>query len=187
VGIVDEKDIIDGSTVRKGDALLGLASSGLHSNGYSLAREALLNCAGLSLNETVKPLNIPLGQELLKPTRIYSGIITRLLANHKVNGIAHITGGGIIENLGRVIPDGFTAEVSKGSLPGLPIFELIQELGNVEEREMFRTFNMGVGMILAAPEDEAAAIISELHESGEQALQLGEVKTDTGKGKVIIR
>ncbi len=187
VGIVDEKNVIDGSAVSEGDALLGLASSGLHSNGYSLAREALLNYAGLSLNETVKPLNIPLGRELLKPTRIYSGIVNRLLANHEVNGIAHITGGGIVENLGRVIPDGLTAEVSKDSLPVLPVFELIKELGNVEEREMFRTFNMGVGIILVAPGDEAAAIISELHESGEQALQLGEVKTGGSEGKVIIR
>jgi phosphoribosylformylglycinamidine cyclo-ligase len=186
VGIVEEERIIDGSSVAEGDLLLGLPSSGLHSNGFSLARKVLLETAALPLHRPAAPMKIPLGEELLKPTRIYSGLITRLLAHHPVNGIAHITGGGIPENLGRVIPDGLTARVDKSALPSLPIFETIRNLGGIEEMEMFRTFNMGVGMILVVPGGAAAQITSTLNGEGERVLALGEVVKDTGEGKVVI-
>ena len=186
VGVVDKSKVITGERVQIGDQVIGLASTGVHSNGYSLVR-AVLEKSGLSLTDSMPGGTEPLSQTLLRPTQIYCKPVKALIDRVRVKSLAHITGGGIVENLGRVIPDGLTAEVSKGSLPALPVFELIQELGNVEEREMFRTFNMGVGMILVAPEDEAAAIISELHESGEQVIQLGEVKTERKEGKVIIR
>lgn len=186
VGIVDKKDIIDGSAVIKGNILLAMPSTGLHSNGYSLARKVLLEMAHLSLDARVDPLSCPLGQELLKPTRIYSAVITRLLTHHKINGIAHITGGGIPGNLSRVIPDGLTAEIAKGSLPALPVFKLIQQLGDVDESEMFRTFNMGIGMILVVPKGESAAITSELRQAGEEVLELGEVKSGRARDKVVI-
>ncbi len=186
VGIVDEKNIVDGNAVAEGNVLLGLASNGLHSNGYSLARKILLESANLPLHEIADPLDIPLGEELLRPTRIYSGIIIPLLASHQINGMAHITGGGIHENLGRVIPNGLTAEVIKSSLPSLAIFKLIERLGKVEESEMFNTFNMGVGMIIVVPRETASAITAELRKIGEEVYQLGEVKKGKGSDKVVV-
>jgi phosphoribosylformylglycinamidine cyclo-ligase len=149
VGIVDRARLIDGRTCRKGDAVLGLASSGLHSNGYSLARRVF----------TEKELKGPIGRELLKPTRIYTRAILSVLKKLPIKAMAHITGGGFYDNIPRVIPEGLRVKICDGSWPIPDIFRIIQERGGVDERELFRTLNMGVGMaVVVAAKDAALAL-----------------------------
>ncbi|MBO8169138.1 MAG: phosphoribosylformylglycinamidine cyclo-ligase [Thermoanaerobacteraceae bacterium] len=154
VGVVDRENIVDGSTVRKGDVIIGIPSSGLHSNGYSLARKVLLHDDYGRLEQYVDELGCTLGEEMLKPTIIYVPVVLPLLDRINVKGMAHITGGGLVENVPRVLPQGLTVKFDFGSWPVPPIFKLIQQQGDVAEEEMYRTFNMGIGFVLiVAPED----------------------------------
>jgi len=174
VGVVDRQNIIDGSKIKKGDKLIGLASSGLHSNGFSLVRHIFrLNEEKLMQFYTV--LNTTLGEELLRPTKIYVKPVLDLISRFEIKGISNITGGGFIENVPRMLPAGVKAVIHKGSWPVLPIFKLIEGTGNVGEKDMYNTFNMGIGMVLAVNSHQAEDIVSYLGSNGCEAYIIGEV------------
>ncbi len=154
VGAVRRSEMVDGSAVRPGMALLGMASSGLHSNGFSLVRRLLLEEAGYALDAVVPGLQRPLAEELLEPTRIYVRPLLALLRSCDVAAMAHITGGGLIDNIPRVLPAGCAARIERGSWREPPIFGVLRELGELSEREMLRTFNCGLGMVVALPADQ---------------------------------
>ncbi|TVY06963.1 phosphoribosylformylglycinamidine cyclo-ligase [Paenibacillus cremeus] len=175
VGIVDKKKIIDGSTIRPGDVVLGLASSGVHSNGFSLVRKLLLEEKGYSLTDQVDALGGRLGDALLAPTKIYVKPVLGVLEQVKIKGMAHITGGGFLENIPRVLPEGVNVEIDYGSWPILPIFELMQREGGISNNDMFRTFNMGIGMVVIVAEDDAAKAVELFEQKGEKAYTLGRV------------
>jgi len=168
VGIVEKSKIIDGSRVKTGDCLLGLASAGLHSNGYSLARKVFFEVAGYTVDTFSSGLGRSIGEEMLVPTRIYVKIILELLKNFDLNGIAHVTGGGLAENIPRILPQGTKAVLRKKSWPVPPVFALLQEIGRIEDQEMFRTFNMGLGMILVVPAGQAGDCLAWLAQKGEK-------------------
>lgn len=184
VGVVERSQIIDGSTIQPGDVLIGLASSGLHSNGFSLARKVLLEEAGYSVQDTVESLDAKLGDVLLTPTKIYVKPILELLKEHTVKGMVHVTGGGFYDNIPRVLPDGVECHVEVGAWPMPKIFDLIQSKGNLSDYDMYRTFNMGIGMILVVSKDSSDAILRRLIELGEKAYLIGEVKS--GDRQVIL-
>ena len=176
VGIVDEEKIIDGKRLAQGDTLIGLASTGVHSNGFSLVRK-VLDVEHADLTSPVEQLGgKSLGETLLTPTRIYVKAIKALLkAGVDIHAVSHITGGGFYENVPRMMTDGLTARIQLSSFPKLPIFQLIQDKGNIPERDMYNTFNMGIGMILALPADQAQQALSVLADAGESAYAIGEV------------
>lgn len=173
VGIVDKKKLITGQHIANGDVLIGLASSGIHSNGYSLVRKILLEEGKLSLQETYGSLETILGEELLRPTKIYVKSVLEVLKKVEVKGIAHITGGGFIENIPRMLPEGIGAEIEYGSWPILPIFDLLQETGKLNRMDMFNIFNMGIGMVLAVNEADLAVAMDVLASQGEKAYVIG--------------
>jgi len=176
VGIVDKKKMIDGSSIAAGDAVIGFASSGIHSNGFSLVRRLLLEEAGLSLNDELAELDgAKLGDVLIEPTRIYVKSALKLIEQVNVKGMAHITGGGFIENIPRMLPDNVNVDIQYGSWPILPIFDLMQQKGSITNRDMFTTFNMGVGLVIVVPADQAEAALSIAAELGEQAYRIGTV------------
>lgn len=175
VGIVDKKKIIDGRSIAPGDAVLGFASSGVHSNGFSLVRKLLLQDKGYSLHDEVAELGGKLGDTLLAPTKIYVKPILALLEQVNIKGMAHITGGGFLENIPRVLPEGVNVRIDYGSWPILPIFKLLQDAGSVSNNDMFRTFNMGIGMVLVVPADQAEEAIRLAEAQGEQAYRIGTV------------
>jgi len=174
VGIIDRDRIIDGKTIREGDLLVGLASAGLHSNGFSLVRK-VLNTSRENLGKYDERLGKTLGEELLTPTRIYVKTILSLIGKHEIKGIANITGGGFIENIPRIIPEGLGAVIHKGSWEVLPIFRLLRETGDIPEKDMYNTFNMGIGMVLAVSPDEADEIVRSAIQLGEKAFVIGEI------------
>ena len=176
VGIVDEEKIIDGKRLAQGDVLIGLASTGVHSNGFSLVRK-VLDVEHADLTSPVEQLGgKSLGEALLTPTRIYVKAIKALLkAGIDIHAVSHITGGGFYENVPRMMTDGLTARIRLDSFPKLPIFQLIQDKGNIPQRDMYNTFNMGIGMILALPADQAQQALSVLADAGESAYAIGEV------------
>ena len=174
VGIVDQDKLIDGSAVREGDVLIGLASSGVHSNGFSLVRK-LFPPTSEVLGEKVEALGCTLGEELLRPTRIYVKTVLALNEEFHLHGIAHITGGGFHENIPRILPKGLRASIQKGTWPVLPIFELLAEKNNTPLDDLFYTFNMGIGMVLAVPAEEADAVLARANELGEKAYRIGSV------------
>ena len=176
VGIVDEEKIIDGKKLAEGDVLIGLASSGVHSNGFSLVRK-VFDIENADLKTPMEELGgKSLGETLLAPTRIYVKAIKGLLKDGvDIHAVSHITGGGFYENVPRMMTDGLTAEIQLNSFPRLPIFELIQSKGNIPERDMYNTFNMGIGMILAVPADQAQKALDNLKAAGETAYQIGKV------------
>ena len=176
VGIVDEEKIIDGKRLAQGDVLIGLASTGVHSNGFSLVRK-VLDVEHADLTSPVEQLGgKSLGETLLTPTRIYVKAIKALLkAGIDIHAVSHITGGGFYENVPRMMTDGLTARIRLDSFPKLPIFQLIQDKGNIPERDMYNTFNMGIGMILALPAGQAQQALSILADAGESAYAIGEV------------
>jgi len=176
VGIADEDKIITGENIKAGDLIIGLKSSGLHSNGFTLARAALFDRAGCVYTAEFEGLDDNLGKELLRPTKIYVKTVLALLKKYKINGIAHITGGGLIENLPRIIPEGLKAEIKKRSWQPSKIFKLIQQAGEIEEREMYRTFNMGIGMCLVIRSEDKDCILDQLEEMGEEACLIGKIK-----------
>lgn len=179
VGVVERSRIINGSAIKAGDAILGLASSGLHSNGYSLARKVLLEPAedkpALGLGDRLAELGCTLGEELLKPTRIYVPSVLPLLEKYEIHGLAHITGGGLVDNISRILPPGLGAAIQRGSWPVPPIFKLIQERGQVAEAEMQRVFNLGLGYVIVAPPAAAQAMLAELSSQGERCWVVGQV------------
>jgi phosphoribosylformylglycinamidine cyclo-ligase len=174
VGIVDKNKIINGKNIKAGDKLIGLPSSGIHSNGYSLVRK-LVNPTVKSLNEYIEKLGCTLGEELLKPTKIYVKTILALIEKYDIKGISHITGGGFIENIPRMIPEGLRVNIQKGSWPILPIFDLLKSLGNMADRDIFNTFNMGIGMVLAVEADKADNITAYLKSVGQDAYIIGSI------------
>jgi len=175
VGVVDRDNLIDGSSITVGDTLIGLASSGLHSNGYSLARKVIFERMGLSIDSILPETGNTVADELLTPTKIYVKSVLNLLRDFTINGIAHITGGGLLENIPRVLPHGCKAMVRKGTWPVLPIFSILQDAGNIEESEMHRTLNCGIGMVLAVPANQADEILIRLSGLNERAYIIGEV------------
>ncbi|TSK08231.1 MAG: phosphoribosylformylglycinamidine cyclo-ligase [Geobacter sp.] len=182
VGVVEREKIIDGSSITVGNKLIGLASSGLHSNGYSLARKVLLEHMGLGINDTLPELDKTVAEELLTPTRIYVRSVLNLLRDFNISGLAHITGGGLLENVPRVLPNGCKAVIKKDSWEIPAIFKTIRKGGNIEENEMYRTFNCGIGMVLVVPEREADDIMIRLTGLNETAYMIGEVvKCEPGK------
>lgn len=187
VGIVEKGEIIDGSRVSVGDAVIGLPSSGLHSNGYSLARKVLLEKKKYRLSDTPKPLPRSLGEELLEPTRIYVQTVLALRREFDVRAVAHITGGGLLENIPRALPKGCAAylDSSKWKMPS--VMELIEKEGRVDREEMLRTFNCGVGMILVVPAKSAPAVLKKLAKMKEKASVIGEiVKRKPGSAGVVV-
>jgi phosphoribosylformylglycinamidine cyclo-ligase len=162
VGVVDREKIIDGRTVAPGDIVLGLPSAGLHTNGYSLARKLFFERAGYAPDNYSDELSENFGAALLKPHLSYLTVLDGLLDTGLIKGLAHITGGGLLENIPRILPQGTGVEIKRDSWPALPIFELMQRLGNIEETEMFRTFNMGIGMIIICRSSDVSAIKAHL-------------------------
>jgi len=190
VGIVERKKIITGQNIRKGDVILGLGSSGLHSNGYSLVRDICFKKASLKITDVLDELDgAMLGDVLLEPTRIYVRSIIKLLSQYKVkqivHGMAHITGGGLMGNIPRILPKDCNAAIKKESWPRQRIFDFLQNTGPVEAGEMFRVFNMGIGFVLVVAEDFADSIVKKLSLYGEKVYKIGRITT--GSGKVVLK
>ncbi len=180
VGIVDYDNIVDGKNIKPGDVLLGVASSGLHSNGYSLVRH-VFDMTSENLNRNIAELGCTLGEELLRPTRIYVKSLKRLTKEIKVKGISNITGGGFYENIPRMLNNGVCAKVSKTAYEVPAIFKLLAKEGNIPERDMYNTFNMGISLVIAVDKNDADSAMNILKECGEQVCVLGEViKGDGG-------
>lgn len=184
VGVVDKKKMIDGSKLTAGDVLIGVASSGVHSNGYSLVRKTL-GIDENSVKKYVDELGKTLGEELLTPTKIYVKAIQNLIANVDVKAISHITGGGFYENVPRMLGENTHAVIRKNSAPVLPIFNVIAKAGNIPERDMYNTFNMGIGLMVAVPASDADKAIKALADAGETAYIMGEITTGE-KGITLV-
>jgi len=176
VGVVEKSDIVTGSEVRPGDRVLGLASSGLHSNGYTLARQVIFERLGLTPGDRVPALGRSVADELLEPTRIYVKPVLALLKTVPVLAMAHVTGGGVSLNLPRVLPEGCQAVIDPRAWPVPPIFRIIQEAGRVEDAEMRRTFNMGLGYLLVVRPGDAARAAQTLSAAGERVFDVGEIR-----------
>jgi len=179
VGVVERQKLLCGSTIVPGDKLLGVASSGLHSNGYSLVRKIVFERAGLEINDFIEQIGTTVGEALLRPTMIYARAVRSVLAHYKVkgvvHGIAHITGGGLQENLSRILPSGVGIAIQPGSWPVPPVFKWLQQLGDVEEKEMYRVFNMGLGLVLVVSPYYAESIQQQLAASGLESWSIGQV------------
>ena len=178
VGIVDRESIIDGSRVEEGDLLVGLPSSGLHSNGYSLVRKILFEKEGMSVQSYVEDFGCILGEVLIKPTRIYAKQVLKAVETADVKGIAHITGGGFLENIPRIIPEGLRADIYPDRWKVPEVFKFIQHRGGIGQQEMFRTFNMGIGLVLAADPGQAEVLLEGLKNDG--AVVIGRISRGTG-------
>jgi phosphoribosylformylglycinamidine cyclo-ligase len=179
VGIMDKKKAIDGSKIKAGDVLIGIASSGIHSNGYSLVRK-VFNPTQSGLNEYIEKLGSTLGEALLTPTKIYVKPVLDLISKVEVKGLSHVTGGGFIENIPRMMPEGTKVNIEEGTWPVLPIFDLLQQIGKVERMSMYNTFNMGIGMVAAVNAEDADKAIAILEENGEKAYKIGYVSEGSG-------
>jgi len=175
VGWVRRRHIVDGSRIRPGDVVLGLASAGLHTNGYSLARKVLLEQEGMKLTEPVPELGRTLGDELLAPHRCYWPVVQPLLARGWLKGLVHVTGGGLTDNTPRILPHGCQAEIRLGSWPVLPIFELIARLGRVPQDDMLRTFNLGIGLALVVGERDLGRVSAALRKKREKFWMIGRI------------
>lgn len=175
VGVVDHDKIVDGTALAVGHKIVGVGSSGLHSNGYSLVRRIVFERAKLSLTDELPGCGRSVADELLEPTKIYSEIILNLLKEIKISGMCHVTGGGIPGNLPRILPQGVQARVERGSWEVPPVFGFLQEAGGVSEAEMLRTFNMGLGLLLIVPEDEVQEVILRCQAMKERAWLVGEI------------
>lgn len=182
-GVVEKSKIITGAGIKVGDIIIGLKSSGLHTNGYTLARKVLLDKMGLTVDTHRPELGCAVGEALLAPHRDYSRIVWPLLRTHPVKGIAHITGGGFIDNIPRILPSGVDAVIERSTWEVPPLFRLMQEGGGVPEDDMYRSTNMGVGLVMVIGEDSESAFISALAVAGESPITIGRI----GKGKGITR
>ena len=180
VGVVERDKLLDGSLIQAGDVLIGIESSGLHSNGFSLVRKAVFDVAKLEIDSQVSELGQSVGEALLVPTKIYAAAVQALLNDPQtethVSGIAHITGGGLAENTGRIVPQGVQAAIRRGSWTVPAVFNWIQSLGEIAQEEMYRVFNMGIGLVLAVRPDGVDAVRNALTERGENAHVIGEVR-----------
>lgn len=179
VGIVQKSRVINGSAIKAGDALIGLASSGIHSNGFSLVRR-LFGENPSDLTRYSAELKKSVGEEVLTPTRIYVKTILELVKKYQIKGIAHITGGGFIENIPRMLPEGLKARINTGSYEILPVFNVLAQLSGLDEAQLYNTFNMGVGMVLAVDSAQADSIVKSACELGEKAYIIGEVAQGEG-------
>ena len=182
VGMVDKEKIITGEKVAEGNVIVGIASSGIHSNGYSLVRKVFFDKMQMDVKDYVEELGQTLGEALLTPTKIYAAACNAVLPQFDVNGIVHITGGGFYENIPRILPEGLAAKIQVGTWSVPPIFPYIKKCGNIDKKEMFSTFNMGVGMMMFVEAKDADAVVKALREAGETADIIGQVvKTDDEK------
>ncbi len=186
VGVVNREDIIDGSTITVGDKLIGIASNGLHSNGYSLVRKIFFDQLQMNVDEYVKEFNKTLGEELITPTRIYAKTIANLLRDFDIHGMAHITGGGLLDNIDRILPHGCAAHIKRGSWDVHPVFSYVREKGGVTENEMYRTFNNGIGMVLVVADGDADDILLRLKGLKENAFIIGEILDYPGEDHRVI-
>ncbi|MGM9988706.1 MAG: phosphoribosylformylglycinamidine cyclo-ligase [Bacillaceae bacterium] len=184
VGIADKKKLVTGRNIKAGDVLIGLASSGIHSNGYSLVRKIVFEQGKLDLNQAYDNMNETLGEALLTPTRIYVKSILEVLKKFDIKGMAHITGGGFYENVPRMLPEGIGAELQEGSWPILPIFDLLQKHGALERQDMYNIFNMGIGMVITVDESIANEVCELFTSLGEKAYIIGKTTAD---GSVIVK
>ncbi len=175
VGVVERAGIIDGSKVKPADKIIGLASSGLHSNGYSLARKVVFDKMGFKVTDKMDILSKSIGEELLTPTRIYVKTVLHMMKLFDVKGVAHITGGGLTENIPRVLPEGTDAVLYPGRWNAHAIFYLIEKWGNIERDEMYRDFNMGIGMVMILPDEQVEEAFKELEKCGEEPYIIGEI------------
>ena len=184
VGVVDRNKIIDGKTIAPGDVLLAVPSAGLHTNGYSLARKLFFEIAGYKPDTHIPELGMTAGEALLLPHLSYLKPLDGLLDRGLIKGLAHITGGGLTDNIPRILPEGTAVKIDKDSWPIPPLFELMRRLGNVSEREMYRTFNAGLGMVIVCSTNDAEAVASHLRSQGETVYEIGNVVT--GNREVLI-
>ena len=175
VGVVDRSRVIDGSKIKEGNILIGIPSSGIHSNGYSLVRKLFFEKMKMKAADPVEELGMTLGEALITPTKIYTKACNAVLQRITANGIIHITGGGFFENIPRIIPEGLGVRIDMGSWNILQIFQYIQKCGNIERDEMFATFNMGIGMIMVVDAEKAETVIALLKEAGEEPRTIGAV------------
>jgi len=175
VGVVDHERIVDGSEVAVGDALIGVASSGIHSNGLSLARQVIFEKAGLKVTDELPGSGRSVADELLEPTKIYSELILNLLKKFHIRGMCHVTGGGLPGNLPRILPQGVKAIVNRGSWQVQPVFEFLRSEGQIPEGEMLRTFNMGLGLVLVVPQDEVGEVMMRVEAMKERATVIGQI------------
>jgi len=180
VGVVDKAKVIDGKSIEPGDVVFGIPSNGLQTNGYSLARKLFFEVGGYKVDTFVDELGSTVGDALLATHQSFLPQLGPLLDSGKIKGLAHITGGGFLENIPRILPDGVSVEINRGSWPELPVFGLMQQLGNVSDKEMFRTFNMGIGMVAVCSSPDEA----ELMDSIPGALAIGSVIS--GSGEVVV-
>ena len=185
IGLVERSKIIDGSKVAPGDILIGLASSGLHTNGYSLVRQIFFSKAKMRVDQYIPELKTTLGEALLVPHKNYGSAVHALLSGFDIRGMAHITGGGFYDNIPRALPEDCQAVVHRQGWEVPPIFRLIQEMGNISEPEMYRTFNMGIGYVLIVPKEQATAAISKLKELKESAYIIGEVRKGSRETQIV--
>jgi phosphoribosylformylglycinamidine cyclo-ligase len=189
VGVVEKKKIINGEEIKPGDVVIGLRSNGLHSNGFSLVRKVLFEKAKLDVNSKIESINGTIGDELLKPTKIYVKPIKGLLNHYKskkvVKGMAHITGGGLIDNIPRILPQGCSVRINKGTWPVPEIFGAIQEIGNIDEGEMYHVLNMGIGMVLIVSKHFASSIIKKLKLMKEDAYIIGKVARGNKRVEIV--
>ncbi len=181
VGIVEKDEIIDGSKIVSGDVAIGISSSGIHSNGYSLVRKLFFDKLSWTLDKKIDELGKTLGEELITPTKIYVKTVLNLKEKVELKGIVHITGGGFIENVPRILPDNLDMEIDKKSYEVPAIFKLMKEKGNIDETEMYKTFNMGIGMIVIVSKDQAKQAMQILEDMNEQAYILGAIKPGNKK------
>ena len=184
VGMVDEPKMIDGSRLTAGDVLIGVASSGVHSNGYSLVRKTL-GINEKSVRMYIDEFGKSLGEELLTPTKIYVKAVQNVISKADVKAISHITGGGFYENIPRMLKDGICADIEKAAAPVLPVFDLIAKTGDIPERDMYNTFNMGVGLVMAVAKEDADKALAAIAESGQTGYIIGECKA--GEKGITLR
>jgi phosphoribosylformylglycinamidine cyclo-ligase len=185
VGVVDKSKVIDGKNIKTGDVVLGLPSNGLHTNGYSLARKLLFETGKYSISSVLPEMHSTLDDVLLKPHKSYLPALEGLLDSGKIKGLAHITGGGLLENIPRILPENVSVEIKRGTWEELPIFGLMQNLGNVEDKEMFRTFNMGVGMVVICAEEDSETLRNHFSGLGEASSVIGRVVEGNKRVSII--
>lgn len=173
VGIVDKEKVITGAEIKEGNAIIGIPSSGIHSNGYSLVRKVFFDKMGYDVNKHLDELGETVGEALLRPTKIYANACGAVLPKFHVNGIVHITGGGFYENIPRILPEDIAVDIDINSWPTLPVFDAIAKFGEIEKKEMFSTFNMGIGMMMFVDAADADGVVAALKEAGEDAYIIG--------------
>jgi len=184
VGVVDKEKVIDGSSITYGDKIIGIGSSGIHSNGFSLVRKIFFDHLKMKPEDYIDELGCTVGEELIKPTKIYVRTVLNIMRDFQINGIAHITGGGLLDNIVRVLPKGCSANIHMGSWDVLPIFEYMKNKGNVDDEEMLRTFNNGIGMVLVVPAADAEEIMLRLKGLNEKAYIIGEIESKGRKKNI---